>query len=543
MNIVKIKDEVLSRALSATVNYVYKKIDPVLDQEEFQNIPYTNGEYLLVADAGGEKYILAGFGGENDNSYGLGEDVTPYSFGDYIHANSITDPYMIRIGPAYQYLDDLDDIDFTGMFVMRTQDNHYIRRFSGSDNKLGYALYDEEMEDLKVCTDLAGNIRMSNGVSVNTTCVWFLDNPTGAWYITSPSCYMNGSLKLSERYMMWDNQRLRFNTYSSPRSIKIDIYKRTTTEDPIPPAPDPIDFFNNNLKGKYAVAFNYKYVFPLGVEGISDTLANIVRIEKMQPTENVVDAIWLPMPDGNDKSFFRDLDYIRTEDYEDLIEYIGDLDKYIYLNEFTTDDDITLDELKRFRTWLAEILYANPTWIDDWSKDPDKHRNMLQYYIQEMYDPAVKSLMKFNSYVDINSISKQSGCGCANNAVTYTADVLSVCDPLLIYRHNMYKYMVEIFSDITYWLGQVKICGEMKKYIDNIIKVGLPLASVSLYNNFADCTCVNIDIDEQTAMTNILKRLSQALGYIIEDNVSGNRNFISSAFLDWSTYLYEKMRW
>ena len=103
--------------------------------------------------------------------------------------------------------------------------------------------------------------------------------------------------------------------------------------------------------------------------------------------------------------------------------------------------------------------------------------------------------------------------------------------------------MIEIFSDISYWLGQVEICGEMKKYIDNIIKLGLPLASVSLYDKFADCTCINIDANEQETLTNILKRLSQSLGYIIEDKVSGNRNYISSAFLDWSTFLYEKMRW
>jgi len=302
------------------------------------------------------------------------------------------------------------------------------------------------------------------------------------------------------------------------------------------------EFFNDNLKGKYALAVNYIYVIPLGVHGLTDTVQHIIELERIQlgemPTGKLIFEI-------GEETFqlTRNVDYVLFEDYASYVEDFENLQKYLYLNEFVTDDDITLEELKRFRTWLAEVLCANDTWIDDWSKDPDKLRYMLQYYIQEMYDQVIKSLMKFNSYVDINSISKQSGCGCANGSVNYTADILSVCDPLLIYRHNMYKYMIEIFSDITYWLGQVEICEEMKKYIDNIIKVGLPLASVSLYNNFADCTCVNIDVNEQVTMTNILKRLSQALGYIIEDNVSGNRNFISSAFLDWSTYLYEKMRW
>lgn len=302
------------------------------------------------------------------------------------------------------------------------------------------------------------------------------------------------------------------------------------------------EFFNEKLKGKYAIAFNYNYIFPLGVSGISETAAQIIYIERQQP-EEISGEMDLDILDGTSVHVIRNSDYLVFDEYSEYVEISDSLDKYLYLNEFTTDDDIALDDLKRFRTWLAEALYANDTWIDQWSRDPDKHRDMLLYYIHEMYDRVVKSLMKFNSYVDINNISKQSGCGCFNNAVTYTSDVLSVCDPLLIYRHNIYKYMIEIFSDISYWLGQEEICGEMKKYIDNIIKTNLPLASVTLYDIFADCTCINIDANEQDTLMNILKRLSVSLGYIIDHNTSGNRNYIASAFLDWSTYLYEKMRW
>jgi len=302
------------------------------------------------------------------------------------------------------------------------------------------------------------------------------------------------------------------------------------------------EFFNENLKGKYALAVNYKYIIPLGITGLTDDSSHIIELEYQQLEELPSGELDFQI-DGEDFHLDRDFDYVLFEDYGSYAEDLGDIQKYIYLNNFTTDKDITLEELKKFRTWLAEILYANEIWIDEWSKDPDKHRYMLQYYIQEMYDQVVRSLMKFNNFVDINSISKQSGCGCSNGFVSYTSNGLTMCDPLLIYRHNIYKYMIEIFSDITYWLGQVEICGEMKKYIDNIIKTGLTLASVSLYDNFSDCTCTNIDVNEHDVLTDVLKRLSKALGYIIEDKVSGNRNFISSAFLDWSTYLYEKMRW
>ena len=303
------------------------------------------------------------------------------------------------------------------------------------------------------------------------------------------------------------------------------------------------EFFNENLKGKYAIAFHFQYVFPLGTEHVSENSRQIIYIEQNDIKEYPAEEISVECLDGEIINFDRNIDYVLFSDYQDYIEPIETLDKYIYLNNFTTDEDITIDELKRFRTWLAETLYINQEYIQSWSKDPDKHNNMLVYYIQEMYDEVVKSLTRFNNYVDISSITKQSGCGCGNSAVVYTSDVLSICDPLLIYRHNIYKYMIEIFSDITYWTGQVEICEEMKKYIDNIIKTNLPLSSVTLYSNFADCTCLNADANEQEAMMNILKRLSYSLEYIITGEVSGNRNYISSAFLDWSTYLYEKMRW
>jgi len=304
-----------------------------------------------------------------------------------------------------------------------------------------------------------------------------------------------------------------------------------------------LDFFNESLKGKYAIAFNYKYVFPLGIENVTSNIDEIIFLERKQLNEMPDSEIHTDLRNGDSVEFYKNQDYIILDEWIGWFDPVDDLDKFLYLNEFTTDDAITLDELKRFRTWLAEVLYANQEWIKDWSKDPAKHNRMLQYYIQEMYDDVVQALTKFNTSIEINSITKQSGCGCQGGIYVNPSDTLSVCDPLLIYRHNIYKYMVEIFSDITYWLGQVEICSEMKKYIDNIIKVGLPLSSVTLYNNFADCTCRNADVNEQTTMTNILKRLSQALEYIITDQVSGNRNYISSALLDWSAYLYEKMRW
>lgn len=302
-------------------------------------------------------------------------------------------------------------------------------------------------------------------------------------------------------------------------------------------------FYDENLKGKYALTVNFLYIFPLDIEDLTDKIQNIVLLERERISESSNELNF----SINEKEFHmvRDTDYVLYTEFESYIENFGELDKYISFNKFTPDSDITIDKLKKFRTWLAEILMENEVWIDSWSKDPDKHKNMLSYYAQEMYDDVVKALSSFSSYVDLNSITMQSGCGCGNHTlvgVSQTQNVV-ICDPLLIYRHNIYKYMVEVFSDLTYWMGQVEICEEMQKYIDNIIRLNFPLSSTTLYSNFADCTCLNSNTSEQETLMNILKRLSVALGFIIKNEVSSNRNYISSALLDWSTYLYEKMRW
>lgn len=99
--------------------------------------------------------------------------------------------------------------------------------------------------------------------------------------------------------------------------------------------------------------------------------------------------------------------------------------------------------------------------------------------------------------------------------------------------------MCTIFSDINYWIPQLDICKEFKKYIDNIINLNLPLTT----NTITNIDCINIDISEQDLLMNILKNLSKALEYIITCDIEGHKNFISNSFTSWAVKLYEKMRW
>lgn len=233
--------------------------------------------------------------------------------------------------------------------------------------------------------------------------------------------------------------------------------------------------------------------------------------------------------------------------------------KYNYLNKFTPDDDITIEELKQFRSWLAEILLQNKYFIDNWP-DSDKLILMLTYYKQNMMDSTTDALLEFGRYMTSNvlvagvglqsvfnmaMIGRSAGCGC-NGSLQGVGAVAAAggCDPVQMYRNAIYNYMVETFSTLEYWddPDQKDICKEMRKYIEGILKVGLPLGS-KIIDPYADCGCNTFDSDSQTRYRKMLEALVQALTYIIDGNIAGNRNYIITAFSNWATYLYEYMYW
>lgn len=102
--------------------------------------------------------------------------------------------------------------------------------------------------------------------------------------------------------------------------------------------------------------------------------------------------------------------------------------------------------------------------------------------------------------------------------------------------------MVETFSNVDYWMDQVEICVEMKKYLEGILKMGLPLGS-RIIDPLAICECNTIDSDSQIRYRKMIEALIQSLSYIIEDKVTGNRNYVATSFSNWATYLYENMYW
>ena len=225
--------------------------------------------------------------------------------------------------------------------------------------------------------------------------------------------------------------------------------------------------------------------------------------------------------------------------------------KYQYLNEFTPDGDVTLEELKAFRMWLASILLANEPLIESRS-DARMLENMLRYYKHNMYSPVIKEFIDLQPYIaepvlvtgraGQTTVALNSGCGCSGGMPRVDPSVTTQCDAVQMYRNGMYSYMVQVFSDIQYWIEQREICVEMKKYIDGILKAGLVLSS-PVVDPYADCTCTSANEAEEQRYRTMLTNLSRALQLIIDNQVEGSRNMVGAAFHDWAAYLYEQMYW
>lgn len=315
------------------------------------------------------------------------------------------------------------------------------------------------------------------------------------------------------------------------------------------------DYFNSVLRNKYAYAIHWMYVMPMisEVDGksipVGDPFNPGVEVNYVNAELETVEISQL-------------LKFVDLREWMDQVRTLSVLQndkiKYDYLNEFTPDDDITIDELKVFRTWLASILLANTPVVNNWPNS-EMLITMLTYYKQNLEDTTTGILAGFAKYmmenvlvagttvkgiqVNLASLGISSGCGCSGG-VQGVGNVAAVtgCNPLQMYRNAIYNYMVETFSNVDYWMEQVEICVEMKKYLEGILKVGLPLGS-KIIDPYADCGCNTLDSDSQTRYRKMIEALIQSLTYIIEGKVSGNRNYVATAFANWATYLYEYMYW
>lgn len=302
------------------------------------------------------------------------------------------------------------------------------------------------------------------------------------------------------------------------------------------------EYFNKHLKGKYAYWIQMRYIVSFDHMRHEGYVACEEDISKLLQRE---DGSWpkpygAPAIDVYEKGIIEYVDSMETDRINNTIEFR-------LKNTYSPDDDITIDELKQFRTWLAsELLKMDRTELGEQKNSMLNHieTHVLEYYAHDMYDNTIKILSDFgNTQISYGDLSK-SMCNCHHNSnisSLYNTE-LNICDPISIYKKNIYNHMVDMFSNISFWAQwSPEFILEFKKYIDNIIKCNLPLSKSDWVNSFIDCSCQ--DAQSQNKYEEILKNLSVSLGYIVNNQTAGHKNYITDSLSIWSKTLYENMKW
>ena len=302
------------------------------------------------------------------------------------------------------------------------------------------------------------------------------------------------------------------------------------------------EMYNMHLKGKYAYWIQMRYIVPfefMGHEGYVACEEDITKL-LMKADGTYPKPYGCPYIDmyDEDKCIMRYIDLEETD-------IANNISKYRTANDQTTDFDITISELKLFRKKLATmILDYNNIYINNSGSLIDSvEESVLKYYMNDMYDEAVKSLLMFgNQQVTLSTVDTTCGCCSSTNLASLNNSSLNICDPLSIYRKSIYNKMVTMFSDVEFWKRWPnELLVVMKKYIDNILKVGLNVNNNTVDPSiYRDCTCSNSNTNTNQ---NILEKLSKSLDYMIEGQEKSHYNYIKDSLYNWASLLYEYMQW
>jgi hypothetical protein len=299
------------------------------------------------------------------------------------------------------------------------------------------------------------------------------------------------------------------------------------------------ELFNKYLKGRYAYWIQMRYIVSFDHMRHEGYVACEEDVNKLLQKENGTypRPYGAPCIDVYDRGIIEYVDSAETDRINNTIDFR-------MKNKYVTDEDITIDELKKFRQWLAsEILLMDQTEIGEQKNSylTEEDTHVMQYYAGNMYDSTIKILSEFGGTSVSFTSPTVSSCGCSHSSDLTSLYTISECDPITIYRTNIYNRMVVLFSSIEFWqMWAPEFIGVFQRYIENIIRLNFPM-STSKTKKYLDCTCITDP--KQDEHIDILKRLSQSLLYIKDGEVSGHKNFIKDALNDWSSMLYEKMMW
>lgn len=298
--------------------------------------------------------------------------------------------------------------------------------------------------------------------------------------------------------------------------------------------------YNCEFRGRYVACPDWTHCCPLDWK----TQNELIELSRSGSTVEVITDGYIVQESG-DNVDYSDIHWILLNTLMELgvvdLAETERINSTAHLSEFNkyVPTDITTDDLKKFRTWLATTLLT-------FSIDDSKIRHMLNYYKEGMVDNTVRILNIFGkSDVDFISLTANTSCGCHQDNLDFDGMLSGICDTVAIYKRNIYNFMVEIFSDINFWLDfDPEFITMFKRYIDGIITADFDLtADNNFYDYFVECGCQINSRTLQDNAINILKSLSQALELIINGETVGKKNFISTALNKWAQSLYEVMEW
>lgn len=291
------------------------------------------------------------------------------------------------------------------------------------------------------------------------------------------------------------------------------------------------DLFNTYLKGKYAYWIQMRYVVPFELIDQS----RYIELEQCScKIKDITEVCW--------DLFNGDLELYVDSEGTDSANNIMPFER---ANAFTSSPGLTVDQIKRFRSWLAKSLLEFDCNFDGEQKHQlftESFTMILRYYANGMYNEVVRALLEINPEYSLTN-PQMSSCGCSQNLNIYNLNLNSMCDPLSMYREHVYKEMVNMFGNAYFWADfSDTFLRLFKIYIDNIIQMNLPLTTTTYSSNFVDCPCTGQN-EQQDTLMDILKRLSQSLEYMYTGETKGHINYISKSFHDWASMLYEIMEW
>lgn len=295
--------------------------------------------------------------------------------------------------------------------------------------------------------------------------------------------------------------------------------------------------FNHYLKGKFAYFIRMRYAVPIECVTVQNYMDMEADLEVLYSS----DIPYWDMQNGDMAAY---MDAPGTDEANDVSIYIRH-------NKHVSDSDITEDEVRKFRSWLAQTLLEldkNCRGEQLYKLFDEQFTYMLQYYANGMYNEVIKRLSEIHKLPMPAVLDKcgslqpiiPSTCGCGS--VVQPMVPGTTCDPISSYRTFVHDVMVRYFGQVYFWsqMPRELLC-DFKHYIDNIVCMNLPLTDAVETDKYIECGKMS-ETNQHLSM-NKLMNLSKALEYMIDDEISGHRNFINDSLTAWATELYEKMQW